>query len=108
MARWTLSLTPWWDGPAPVIQIHFGDGKTVDCALDPSSSCSLAFNTVDYPLRKRRWIADLRVGGAISTLMKGLDVIRVVQEMICEQPDILFCLRPACQRCDKSRKLNLG
>ena len=95
----------WWnEGEPPRVKMKLGDGTIVEHPLDPSSSCSTSFNAVEHPMRARDRILDLRIGEAISFLMRGRDIITTVVDMIREHPNILFCNRAACRPCLKGRE----
>jgi aminoglycoside 3-N-acetyltransferase len=94
----------WENGPIPIAKLRMPNGKIIDHSLDCSSSCSMAFNSVEYPLRCKNMIMDLNVGEALSFLMRGKVVIETVVEMIRQRPDALFCNRSTCQPCIKGRQ----
>lgn len=99
----------WWDdNPPPVVKVKTRDGKMIDVQLDPSSSCSMAFNAVENPLREKRKLIDLNVGEALSYLMRGEDVIDTVIEMTRTRPDALFCTRANCRPCRMGRSAGSG
>jgi hypothetical protein len=91
-------------GDAPVVKMKLPDGRIVDHRLDPSSSCSMAFNAAELPLRERGAIRDLRVGPALSYLMRGRDVIQAVVSLAGRRGDALFCTRPECRPCTLGRR----
>ncbi|MCD4698955.1 MAG: AAC(3) family N-acetyltransferase [Phycisphaerae bacterium] len=88
----------------PSIEVRLPDGSIITHPLDTSPSCSVAFGAIDYPLRRKGWLADGRVGGANLLLMRGSDVIETVCEMIKDKPDVLLCTRDDCRTCSKSRQ----
>lgn len=92
------------EGAPPVAKIRLPDGKIIEYQLDCSASCSMAFNSVEFPLRHQGLIVDLMIGQAESFLMKGKDVINVVVEMLRERRDALLCNRDSCRSCCMSRK----
>jgi aminoglycoside 3-N-acetyltransferase len=95
----------WWDDcEPPLVKMRMEDGTIGEHQLDPSSSCSMAFNAVEFPLRTRGAIRDLRIGSALCFLMRGRDVITTVVEMVRERPDILLCSRAACRPCRLGRE----
>lgn len=94
----------WVDGPLPIAKLLLPDGEILDYPLDCSSSCSKAFNSVEYPLRRKNLIIDLTLGNAICFLMKGIDVIETIVQMIREEPLILHCNREDCRPCVLSRR----
>ncbi len=93
---------PPWDEP-PVASVKMPDGTLFPVTLDCSSSCSFAYNAIDYFMRRRGRIRDFLLGSALGTLMSGLDVIAATREALLEKPDILLCTRPECRRCCRSR-----
>jgi len=94
----------WEEGPLPTVKLRLGDGEIIDHQLDCSASCSMAFNAVEYPMRRKNMITDLILGEALCFLMKGKDVIDAVVEMIGEEPDALLCNRPNCRPCSMARR----
>lgn len=92
------------DGALPIAKVLMPNGTIVEHQLDCSSSCSRAFNAVEYNLRKQGMIIDITIGNAWSYLMKGLDVINTVVKMIDACPNILFCTNPKCRRCRLGRE----
>jgi aminoglycoside 3-N-acetyltransferase len=91
------------EGPAPVAKMLREDGKVVEFQLDCSTSCSMAFNTMEYPLRRKDIVSDITLGNALCFLMKGTDIIRTTVDLLRETPDLLLCNRPNCRRCRLSR-----
>jgi aminoglycoside 3-N-acetyltransferase len=94
----------WEDGPPPTANILMPDGRIIEHQLDCSASCSMAFNSVEYPLRRNGLISDLNLGQASCFLMKGKDVIQTTVELLHETPDLLLCRRQHCRRCRLSRQ----
>ena len=94
----------WEQGPLPIARVLISDGQVIDHPLDCSSSCSMAFNSVEYPLRRKGMIIDLSLGQALCFLMRGKDVIETVVEMIRDGPEVLFCNRETCRPCYLGRK----
>ncbi|MGH9469930.1 MAG: AAC(3) family N-acetyltransferase [Terriglobia bacterium] len=94
----------WKDGLAPVAKMLMPDGSIVERALDSSPSCSMAFNAVEYPMRRAAMIIDLGLGDALCFLMKGMDVIQTTMKLIGERPNILFCNRKECRPCRLGRE----
>ena len=97
----------WGDCPPPVCPVRMPDGTLTDCRLDTSASCSLAFNAVDHPLRSHGWIRDRALGavGAFChiAVMRAQAVVDATSELVAQTPDILFCTRPDCARCQAGR-----
>lgn len=87
------------EGSPPIAKIMMPSGEIIEHNIDVSTSCAKAFNVVDYWIRQKNKIIDLSIGNAFCFLMKGLDIINVVGEMIRTQPDVLFCRTPNCRRC---------
>lgn len=94
----------WDDGPLPVVKCRLPSGDIIDYELDCTASCSMAFNAVEYLLRKRNHVSDLNVGQALCFLMQGRDIIENVVEMLRERPDFLLCNREICRPCVLARK----
>lgn len=92
------------EGPLPTVKMRLPDGRFVEHQLDCTSSCSHAFNAVEFPLRCRNGIIDFNLGNALCFLMKGQEVIDTVVAMIRERPDILFCHNLDCRCCTEGRK----
>lgn len=85
--------------------VRLPDGTLAEKELDPSPSCSVAFNALEYPLRRRGEIADQSVGATSLYLVPGAAVIRAVEELLSGKPDILLCRRPGCRPCSRSREI---
>lgn len=95
----------WWeDTDPPVPRVLQPDGSVIEHPIDTTSSCSAAFNVVELPMRERGLVRDLRVGGAVSFLMRGRDVIETVVRLNREKPGILFCSRAGCRPCRLARE----
>ncbi len=95
----------WWEeGPLPVVKMLMPDGTIAQHTLDPSTSCSMAFNEVEYPLRRMGAIRDVYLGAALSFLLNGRDVIDAVVRTLREVPDAFLCTRPNCRPCTKARE----
>jgi aminoglycoside 3-N-acetyltransferase len=94
----------WNDGPLPSIGVKMPDGRVVEHAIDTTPSCSLAFNALDYPLRRNGEIIDLTLGAAPSHLMRGADVIARTVEIVRSDPSTLFCTRADCRPCRLGRE----
>lgn len=94
----------WENGPLPIAKLLMPDGKIFEHQLDASSSCSMAFNSVEYALRRKNMITDLQLGEALCFLMKGKNIVQVVVEMIRKTPDILLCNQRTCRPCFMSRR----
>lgn len=92
------------DGPLPFANVLLPDGRIISHQIDCSSSCSRAFNAVDHVMRNHDMIMDLTIGSGWCYLMKGLDIINVVKEMINEKPVALFCTDESCRRCRLGRQ----
>lgn len=92
------------EGDPPITKIRLPDGTIIEYELDCSASCSMAFNSVEYPLRQQGLITDLAIGHADSFLMKGEDVIKTVVEILQDKRDALLCNRDSCRPCRMSRK----
>jgi len=98
----------WWDGPLPAARIRLLDGSFIEHRLDTSTSCSLAFNAVDHPLRVNGQVRDFMVGEAISHLVRASDVVEAVIGLVRETPDVLFCTNPNCRPCRLGRAFLAG
>jgi len=94
---------PWAIG-LPVVKVLMPDGRATTCQLDTSTSCSAAFGAVEYKLRQKGLIQDLRLGSAALQLMRGAEVIDCVCEMVKDKPDILLCTNPECKPCVGARQ----
>jgi aminoglycoside 3-N-acetyltransferase len=94
----------WEEGPLPIVNMLMPDGMVIPHQLDCSASCSMAFNAIEYPMRRKNLITDLTLGDALCFLMKGRDAIDTVVEMINKEPDALLCNRPPCRPCFLTRR----
>lgn len=89
----------WRDGELPVAPIRMPDGTIRQHRLDSSSSCSVSFNAMEHPLRRRNVVRDFRLGNALCFLMPCREVIAATVETIRENPFVLVCTNPACRPC---------
>ncbi len=96
-----------WTETLPYAKVLMPDGSIREHQIDTSTSCSNAFDAVEYMLRRYGEIRDYRIGPCRIKLMFGRDVVKRVQEMISEKPDILLCTNPTCRPCTGARA-NLG
>jgi aminoglycoside 3-N-acetyltransferase len=96
----------WEDGPLPIVKVRMPDGGIENHQLDCSSSCSRAFNSVEYWMRSKNLIADLALGNALCFLMRGSDVVQIVVEMIRRKRDTLLCHKQSCRPCTMARRNN--
>lgn len=94
----------WHDGPPPVAKLRTCDGKIMEHLIDCSSSCSAAFNYLEYPLRRKRMLVDLKIGDATCLLMRGKDVIETVIEVVREKADALLCNSETCRPCFMAKR----
>lgn len=89
-------------------RVKMPDGSIYTHRIEPSASCSAAFNAVELPLRRAGQIRDFRIGLGPGMLMKGLAVIEAVTALLREEPTALFCNNPACKWCVGARRLAAG
>jgi aminoglycoside 3-N-acetyltransferase len=66
------------------------------------SGCSKAFGAIEQALRERGAIRDGMIGGAVSQLMTGHEVISAVVEKLVRDPAGLLCTDPCCYRCTQA------
>lgn len=97
----------WQDGPPPVAKLRTSAGRVVEYPVDCSSSCSAAFNYLEYPLRRKGMLVDLNLGDATGLLMRGKDVIETVLEVLREKADALLCNSATCRPCLMARRYML-
>ena len=91
--------------PPQIIKVKLLDGSTKDHQVDSSSSCSVGFGAAEYGLRREGSIRDCFIlNGVMIQLMRGLDIIKSVGELIQEKADILLCTRPECRPCTGARE----
>ena len=101
---------------APYIREHFcedwkrtarvvrEDGQIEEVPLHPEiPGCSAGFDIIDGPLRTRGVIKDGKIGNAYSMLMKGLEMLAVVQEVLEEHPALLLCDNLGCDVCTRRK-----
>jgi aminoglycoside 3-N-acetyltransferase len=79
------------------------DGELAVEITDPSG-CSKGFGVIEQALRDRGAIRDGMIGGAVSQLMTGQDVIAVVVERLARDPGGVLCTDPHCYRCTHARE----
>jgi len=92
-----------WTETLPYANVLMPDGSIYRHQIDTSTSCSNAFDAVEYVLRRHGEIHDYRIGQCRLKIMQGQDVINRVIEMIAEKPDILLCTYPLCRPCTGAR-----
>jgi aminoglycoside 3-N-acetyltransferase len=91
--------------PLPFFKIRMPDGSIIQHQLDTSPSCSSSFGGAEYILRRHNEIRDLRgLGACKAQLMSGRAVVKRVQEIIREKPDVLLCTYPGCRPCAGARR----
>jgi len=90
--------------PAPRAKVRLPDGSIIEHEIDPSPSCSAAFEAAAYLLRSRGLVHDARANRCLVQLMCGQDVIEHVAAAIHEDPTLLLCTNPHCQACTGTRK----
>lgn len=86
-------------------KVKLPDGSIYTHRIEPSASCSAAFNVVDLPLRRASAIRDFRVGQCAGLLMKGTAVIDAVKSLVKDDACAMFCTNPICRWCVGARKL---
>jgi aminoglycoside 3-N-acetyltransferase len=79
------------------------DGGVRTMPLTRQPGCSIAFNSLELPLRSRRQIRDLRVGRTPCQLIRAQDVIDRTLELIRQSEDTLLCTNPSCFFCSNAR-----
>ena len=79
-------------------------GTVVHKAQDSSNSCSAGFNVLEFPLREKGQLRSFRLGSALSSIMKGQDLIDRTVDLIHAYPDITRCMQPGCIHCDAWRQ----
>lgn len=93
-----------WTETLPFADVLMPDGTIYRHQIDTSTSCSNAFDAVEYALRRQGQIRDHRIRQCRLKIMRGQDVIDRVVEMIAEKPDILLCTYPLCPPCTGARE----
>lgn len=99
---------------APYLDIPFSaDSFTSATVVTPAgdvtvpilqpSGCSRAFGAIEQPLRQRGAIRDGSVGEALVQVMRGLDVIETVVDLLRDDPAALLCNDPESYRCAQAR-----
>ena len=96
-----VAKSSYWD-PLPLMRVRT-PGGILEHPLDTSTSCSVAFDTVELPLRANGQITDGRVGSALCRMMRAADVVDRVVELLGERPDALLCSYPNCRPCTTTR-----
>lgn len=89
--------------PMPAFKVRLPDGRIISHQLDHSASCSAGFDAAEEPLRRAGAIRDATVGGPLH-LMSGLDVIRIIGELLQRHPAALLCRREECAGCNLTHK----
>lgn len=68
------------------------------------SGCSIAFNAIEMPLRRRGDIVDFKVGATLCQLMPTQAVIDRTIELIQDREDSLLCSLASCFFCNNARE----
>lgn len=89
--------------PPPRAKVRRPDGSIVEHAIDPSPSCSAAFEAAAYLLRNQKLVRDARAGSCLIQLMRGQDVIDRVAAALRDDPTLLLCTNPNCAPCTGTR-----
>ena len=84
-------------------RVRLPDGTVVGKVQDCSNSCSAGFNALEFPLREKGQLRSFRMGSALSSVMKGQDLIDRTVDLIHAHPDITRCKQPGCIHCDAWR-----
>ncbi|MBI5115359.1 AAC(3) family N-acetyltransferase [Candidatus Poribacteria bacterium] len=87
------------------IPIRLPDGGEIVVPPSENPGCSINFNVVEEPLRRRGEIRYGRIAEADSQLVRATDVIEAVGELIRENPAALLCDIDWCPFCPRARKL---
>lgn len=93
-----------WTEDTKIARVLMPDGAIVSHEVDTSTSCSQGFDAVEPVMRGHGEIADLQAGPSKWMLMAGSDVVKRVEEMVRNQPDVLLCRSPDCRPCTGARR----
>jgi len=100
---------PWYLGfpfsatdPAQADILVEGSTRTVKLA-GLQSGCSIAFNSVELPLREHGEIVDFKIGAALCQLMPTQAIIDRTIELIVDRDDVLLCSWANCFFCCNAR-----
>jgi aminoglycoside 3-N-acetyltransferase len=99
-------LSVQFDPDRPVTyRLKLWDGSVIEKTYKEFPGCSTAFGAVESAMRRHSKIADYRLGNSRIQLMRGLDLIDTVREMMTERIDWLLCTDPDCTACPPRRQL---
>ncbi|UCD57348.1 MAG: AAC(3) family N-acetyltransferase, partial [Candidatus Hydrogenedentota bacterium] len=90
------------DGPLTV-RVPGGGEVTVPPRENPG--CSVNFNVVEEPLKRRSAIRYGKIANAEAQLVRATDIIEVVGELVATDPVALLCDIDWCPFCPRARKL---
>lgn len=93
-----------WSEETTYARVLMPDGSITSHEVDTSTSCSRGFGAAELPLRKNGEIRDLQVANSRWQLMRGMDVVKRVVEILREKPDALLCTWAGCRPCTGARK----
>jgi aminoglycoside 3-N-acetyltransferase len=85
-------------------RVRLPDGTVVGKVQDSSNSCSAGFNVLEFPLREKGQLRSFRMGSALSSVMKGQNLIDRTVDLIHAYPDITRCKQSGCIHCDAWRE----
>ncbi|RJP69583.1 MAG: aminoglycoside N(3)-acetyltransferase [Candidatus Abyssobacteria bacterium SURF_17] len=96
---------PYSDAFSVSIPVRLPAGGEVIVPPKENPGCSVNFNVVEEPLKRRGAITYGKVGDADSQLMRATDIIDVVGELVSINPAALLCDIEWCPFCPRARKL---
>ena len=88
------------------IRLPDGSSKVVQPRENPG--CSVNFNIIEEPLNKNGMIRYGKMGKADSQIMRGIDVVNTVVELMKNDPTVLLCDIDWCPFCLRARELIKG
>jgi aminoglycoside 3-N-acetyltransferase len=87
------------------IPVRLPDGGEIIVPPRENPGCSINFNAIEEPLRRRAAISSGTVGQAESQLIRALDIIETVGQLLAQDPAALLCDIDWCPFCPKAREL---
>jgi aminoglycoside 3-N-acetyltransferase len=101
---------PWYLGypfspsdPTEAKVLDRGSVKTVRIA-GLQSGCSLAFNVLEFPLRKVGQVVDFKLGETLGQIIPAMAIIECTISLVREKEDILLCNYDSCFFCRNARQ----
>jgi aminoglycoside 3-N-acetyltransferase len=105
VARVAYLDLPYSDAFAVPLDVRLPNGQTLTIPPKENPGCSVNFNVIEEPLRRRGAIRNGVIARAESQLVRAMDVIEAVAELTADDPAALLCDVEWCPFCPRARRL---